>query len=430
MFVTAVVAASVLVLGGIIALSGTRQPAPNEPDVAVNSLLADADNAGKSGDLNLELIQLKNAVIREPEKAEARARLGIALLHAGQAANAERELRQALKDFAPPELVVPGLLSAMLQRNKISELLAEYPDPPQGAEDNTTPDILSARAVALQKIGKPKDARAAMDRSLALRRDANGLVASAKLAQEQGDNLLANSQADEAVKRFPENEAAWTLKVSASARTGDLNRTLAVADGFVQRMPQSGAARILRVEVLLAVGQDETAKQAVDALLSKQPKSLYGEYLSAVLMARGRNYFGAWHVAQALPSTFVTSRAPIARSVAGMAERSGNAEAAGAILAAMVARQPDDIKTRLQLAVLRLRQKTPQTALAVLDPVKRSSDPSVQATLAQAYLALGRFGDAITALKSANSSHANPLLERELALLERESRAGADQASP
>ncbi len=391
----------------------------------VERLLADADSAEKAGNLNLALIQLKNAALLQPENGDIRARLGLALLRTGQAVNAERELRQASKDFGPPELVVPGILGAMLQRRELKELLTEFPDPPPGTEDKTTPAVLSARATALQMLGQAKDARAAMDHALSLRRDADGLVASARLAQQQGDPALAVRQADEAVKLSPSNEAAWTLKVSLAGGSGDLKQALADADAFVRQAPTSAAAKVIRIEVLLALKDDAKAKEAVASLLNDQPKSLYGQYFNAVLMLRAQDSAGAWRVAQNLPPAFVQSRAAIARMVAGIAQASGNSDSAGAILTELIARQTDDKAARLQLAVIRLSQRAPQVALTLLDPVKKSDDPAAQAVLAQAYLALGRYDEAIASLEIAHTvPRANPLIERELAILEL--RAGED----
>jgi Flp pilus assembly protein TadD len=174
-------------------------PAANDPAATqTRQLLDSANKALKEGNLNLALIQLKNAVRLAPTDGEARAQLGIALLRGGDLAAAERELRQAQNDYGPYELIVPALLHAMLQRNEIKELLTQFPDPQQGTSDKTTADILIARASALQVSGQPKEARAAMDRSLAMRRDADGLVASVRLAEMQDDFALANSQTDEA----------------------------------------------------------------------------------------------------------------------------------------------------------------------------------------------------------------------------------------
>src|SRR5206468_10228114 len=100
-------AASALVSAAVAlaCVDAAAAPATSVQSSQVERLLADADSAEKSGNLNLALIQLKNAALLQPENGEVRARLGLALLRTGQAANAERELRQAWKDFGPPELV-------------------------------------------------------------------------------------------------------------------------------------------------------------------------------------------------------------------------------------------------------------------------------------------------------------------------------------
>jgi putative PEP-CTERM system TPR-repeat lipoprotein len=385
----------------------------------VDRLLAEADSAEKTGNLNLALIQLKNAALLQPTNGNIRARLGLTLLQIGQAANAERELRQAWKDYAPENLVVPAILSAMLQRREATKLLAEFPDPPQGSEDKMTPDILAARAEALQMSGRPKDARAAMNRGLVLRPDAAGLVKSASLAEEQGDHELAISQADEAVRRFPDNEDAWVLKVTQAGSSGDAKTALMAAEEFMRRAPHSSTARILRIEALLASKNDAKAQEAVDSLLAGEPKAVYGQYFSAMLLARRHDFAGAWHAAQSLPPEFVMSRGNIAKMVAWIAQASGNAETGGAILSSLLAHQPDDRAARLQLATLRVSQKSPQAAITVLEPLKKSNDVTVHALLAQAYLALGRFDEAIASLELVNASpRASPLLEQQLALLE------------
>ena len=412
-----IIPAAVLMSAAAFApLSQAALPAA-QPNTQVDRLLADAESAEKAGNLNLAIIQLKNATLLQPENGEIRARLGIALLRTGQAVNAERELRQAQKDYGPPNLVVPALLSAMLQRKEGKELLQEFPEPPQGVDDRTAPDVLIGRATALQLMGQPKDARTDMDRALSLRGDAVGLIASAKLARQQGDAALATKQADDAIKLSPDNEAAWTLKISLTGRSGDLKQALADAEEFLRRRPNSQAAKMNRIEVLLAQKNNEQAKLAVDEVLKSEPNSLYGRYFRAILLSRAKDYAGAWRVSQTLPGPFVQSTPSIARMVAAIAQQSGNGESSGAILAELLARVPDDKGARLQLATLRLSQKSPQEALTVLEPVK--DDPSAQAVIAQAYLSLGQFDDAISSLEAAKTApQANPAVTRELALLE------------
>jgi len=144
---------------------------------------------------------------------------------------------------------------------------------------------------------------------------------------------------------------------------------------------------------------------------------LYGNYYRAVLLARANNFKGAWQVAQLLRPEFVQSEQRIAMMVARIASASGNMESAGGILSTFVSRHPDATEARLQLAALRLSQKASQEAIETLAPLKNSNEPLAQALLAQAYLQLRRFDDAIGSLEIATASgNASDLLKRQLAL--------------
>ena len=235
------------------------------PQVA--KLLQDSDNALKSGNLNLALILLKNAVRLAPQTGEVRAQLGVVLLRTGEALAAERELRQARNDNASDEVVVPAILQAMLVRNEIKDLLAEFPDPPEATQDKTAADILKARAVALQLLGQPAQARTAMDRALRLKRDVPFLIAGAKLAQQQGDLALARRLTDEARKLAPTSEEALIVTTYLLRQAGERENALTALDDFVKSVPESILAKILRIEVLLELKQDAKAKEQVDVLL-------------------------------------------------------------------------------------------------------------------------------------------------------------------
>jgi putative PEP-CTERM system TPR-repeat lipoprotein len=388
-------------------------------DVGVTQFLNDADRALQAGNLSLALIQLKSAVRLAPTNGEARAQLGVALLQSGQAVAAERELRQAQSDYGPYDIVVPALLTAMLQRNEFKELLAEFPESTQAAQDRKTPDILAARAIALQSIGQPKAARAAMDHAVALRRDAEGLIGSARLAQQQGDLALARSQTDEALKLSPTNEGALRSRVLLALQAGDARKALENADEFIKRVPGSTTAKLLRIELLLELKNDQKAKQEVDGFLKETPNSLYGRYYRAVLMEHEKDFKGAWQLIQTLPPEFVQSQPPVALMIASIAVVAGYVESGSAILTTLVASHPDNHLARLQLAGLKLVQHAPQAALDVLNPLRTSDDPAIHALLAQAYLGLGRFDQAIPSLEIAtSSSNDNTLLKQQLALVQ------------
>ncbi len=344
-------------------------------------LLRQADQALKQGNIGLALIQLKNAVRAAPQDGNVRAQLGVVLLRTGDAASAERELRQARTDHGPDNIILPALFQAMLERGKAKDLLAEFPDPGQQARSATTPDLLRARAFALQTLGQTADANAAMDRSLALRRDVPGLLSRAQLARQQNDLKLANQLIDEALQKSPDNPDALLLKVGALRQGGDKQGAMSEVDHLLQVNPGNIAAKIERIEILLDLKDDAKAKQDVDALLAQSPKFPIALYYRAVLLARAKDLNGAWQIARDLPPEFIQSQPGVAIIIAGMAIESGNLESGGAILSAQIAKNPNNPEARIRLAVLRLQQNNPQDALSVLAPLKDSKDPQALALL-------------------------------------------------
>src|SRR5579872_5332468 len=86
------------------AVAAPADPAAQLPESfsAAARFAQQADAALKSGNVNLAIIELKNAVQLSPRDGEIRARLGMALMRAGDAPGAERELRQARNDYGPP----------------------------------------------------------------------------------------------------------------------------------------------------------------------------------------------------------------------------------------------------------------------------------------------------------------------------------------
>ena len=394
---------------------------PAQIDPRVTKLLNDASAATKNGQKDLALIHLKNAVQITPRNGAVRAQLGLALLANGDVVAAERELRQARTDRGPSETVVPALIQVMLMRNETKDILDEFKEPPPGTQDKTAPDVLRGRAIAYQMLNQPKEAGAAMDRALSLRRDAPALITRAQLARQSGDLALANKLIDEALKLAPKNLDALMTKMGLTRQGGDLPRAIAMIDEVIKLYPQSVAAKVARIEALLEQKQDAKAKQDVDALLKQFPKLTIGTYYQAVITARAKNYKAAWAQAQALPPEFVQSQPQIGIMVAQMAIDSGNIESGGAILSSTVAKYPNFTQARLQLGALRLRQNSAQAALDVLLPLKDSEDPQTQAILSQVYLRLQRHTDAIAALEKATASgsgETHDLLKRQLALSE------------
>lgn len=401
---------------------------PNAGGAVLRKLLADAQKALAAGNVRLAVIYLKNAVSVAPRNAAARVQLGAALLRLGDQEGAERELRQARRDGAPPLLVLPPLFQAMLTRNEDQMLLDLFPDPGPTTRAPEAPDILNARALAFQKLQRGHEAIDAMNRSLELRRDAPGLLTRARLSLVQGDYEAAGRFVDEAIQNWPENTDAMLLKVELLLASKNNASALALANQINSRYPGSLAGRFARVETYLRLNQDAQARAEIDSILAKNPDLLMAIYYKALLMARAGDFKGAWGIAQALPANFLDSNEGIAASVAQIAISAGKTEMGASMLARMLKDHPDQLAARIRLAQLRLRHDGTASALNILGPVMDSTDPRVTRLLAVIYLQTHRVKDALYALRQLNAEHAaTPVEVRALALLEVQS-GNADQA--
>ena len=371
-------------------------------NAAVAQLLSDAQKAIRAGKLPLAVIDLKNASSVDPRNGQVRAQLGTLLMRTGDYYSAERELRQARKDGASDQLVLPSLFQTMLARNEEKALLDEFPEP--NAPSNIAPDILKGRAMAFLDLSQPDEAIAAMDKSLKLRRDASGLLLRAHIAQMAGALPSAMQFADEATAMSPNSVDGPLLKVGLLLASHNFDGALTLADQLAAKFPANIPAQFARVEVLMRMNRYDQAKAAVSAVLAKDPGIAIGVYYRAVLISRAGDNKGAWRIAQSLPQDFLNSQPGVALAVSQMAEASGSSETAAAILGAAIGRYPKNADLRLRLAAMRVKQNDANGALNALEPLRDNLDPITAHTLAVIYARTNRASEAVDVLEKLTQS--------------------------
>ncbi|HEY2008356.1 MAG TPA: XrtA/PEP-CTERM system TPR-repeat protein PrsT [Rhizomicrobium sp.] len=393
----AAASAASLICGAMPAVAALPPAGGGSSNAAVANLVSDAHKAIKAGKLPLAVIDLKNASSADPRNGPVRAELGAVLVQTGDYYSAERELRQARKDGAPDQMVLPSLFQTMLARNEEKVILDEFPEPVSAS--NIAPDILKARALAFLELNQPADAVDAMDKSLKLRRDVPGLILRARIAQKSGALPAALQFTDDAIAMAPNSMDAPLFKASLLLAAGRLNDAMTLADQTAAKFPKNLPVQFTRIEVLMRLNRNDQAKAAVDAILAKNPGIALGVYYRALLLARSGDNKNAWRIAQSLPQEFLHSQAGIAITVGQMAEASGNAETGAAILSAGIARFPRDADLRSRLAAMRIRQNDLNGALNALEPIKDTIDPVTAQTLAVIYVRLNRTSEALDVLE-------------------------------
>jgi predicted Zn-dependent protease len=296
---------------------------------------------------------------------------------------AEKAVRQARQDGAPDHIALPQLFAIMVLRHEELNLLNEFPEPAPGAKGELASDILQGRARALLSLDRLPEAATAMDRSLTLSRDADGLLVRVDIALKQNDTALADKLADEAHRLAPKDPRAMVAKLRRLERANDSAGILSLSDQMIALYPIYSEPVVAKTNVFLKQNQDAKAKAEVDAYLNRRPRAGVGLYYRAVLLSRAKDKKRAAQIIQTFPMQFVKDNPQYAMQMAQIALDNGSVETAAAILGAGSGAAPERTDLRVRLAEIRLSQNSPQSALLVLSPVENSKDPAVHKLLGQ-----------------------------------------------
>lgn len=364
-------------------VAGCNKGSPDE-------MLASAKDYLSKNDVAAATIQLKNALSKKPDLAEARFLLGRALLEGGDAVAAEVELRKALDLKFAPDQVNPVLARALLAQGQLKKLLDQYENSAPGTGD-TAADMKTTLGQAYASLGQFDKARAAFETALKINIDyARAHLGLARLQAMEKNIPGALATVDAVLAKSPQNADAWHFKADL-LRAAD-KRDLAIeaygkAIAVNPRLLSAHAAIImahLRVQKL-----DLAAKQleAMDKVASKQPLTLY---MQALLAFSKKDLPAARTAAESLLKAQPNS--PIALQVAGIVafENRSDLQTQEYLSKALKAAPGLDFGRRV-LTLSYLRSAQPVKALATLKPVlhEGETDPSWLALAGDVYMQNG-----------------------------------------
>ena len=380
-------------------------------------LLEQAKQALAQHHPDVAAIFLRSALAADPENADLHLQLGVALFQSGDAASAEGELRTAREKGAPDSSILPVLLGVMLSRKEDAQLLAQFPAPAETDGSPLASDILRARASALLRTGKPRDAAASLDRALSTDRSVANLTTRAQLALTLGQRPMALKLLDEALSKSPKEAAALMLKVDALLQDKQQDKALDAANQLVKDYPGNAQALITRARAFSEAKDNAKALADLDAGLKLAPGMPLALYYKALLLEQANDVKQAWGLVQNLPPTFVNARPEIGAAVAQIAIKAGHLEIGTSMLASAVARFPKDINVRARLASRYLELKDATRALQTLEPMADSKDPRIILLLAQAYGMQQQYSTAAEYLqKASDEGWGGDALKRDIAV--------------
>lgn len=370
-----------LCLGSAAALLGCGS------DDSPAALVASARKHLQQHERSAALIQLKNALQKDPNLAEARLLLGRSLLDGGDPVTAAVELGKALDLGGAAAEAVPLLARALLIQGKAREVVERF-----GETRLAPPSAQAALLVVLAQAQFMQDRRdgglRALDAALALdpaNVDAQLTRLRLQLAEQGPEAVLPRLQA--LLQQQPSAQEAWLLKGQLLTQQ-DPQAALAAFRQALQIQPDLIAAHAGVISVLLAQHKTSEAATQLAQLKKAHPQRVQTRVLETAVVLQQGDVKQARNTVQQLLK--VLPDEPVVLELAGLVEyQAGALVQASSYFGKQVALLPEaaSVGPRRLLALTHLRAGDPAKALETLQPLlaAKLADSVTLALAAQAY---------------------------------------------
>lgn len=377
-----------------------------------------AKDSETRGDLKTSIIELKNAVQKNPDSAQARLLLGQLYLKTEQGAEAEKELQRA-KSLGVGEASVKALLAeALLQQRNYQRLFKEI--------ELTGTESAANKSKILRMYGDAKLGQQKLDEGCSLYAESSKLDAShipahwglANCAYAKGNADEARNQIQAALKVDPNNPNSWILLGDLEQAEGKPDAAEAAYVTALKHDPASIPALFKHASLMLSKGKTDAAQQDLNNIRKAAPTNFMGDFLQAQL------YFAADKTDAALESTLKSLKARPdnvpAYLLLGMLQYNKKSYSQAAkTLSQYVQIVPGNEAARKILAATYLKLGEPEQTLVLIKPLLlvKTSDPQAYALAAEAYMALKEPGTATSLfVKASDLVPADASLQTQLAL--------------
>jgi len=320
------------------------------------------------GDLKASIVELKNAVQKNPGSPQARLLLGQIYLKVGMGAEAEKELSQAVKLGINRETVNPQLGEALLLMGEYKRVLDEIQPGEQTSQANLA-RIFQLRGDALLGLGQLKDACNLFNQSLdADKSNPATYWGLAQCAIAERNTEKAREWLDAALKIRDRQAQTWILAGNLERLEKDAEAALAAYSSALKIDPENLEALQNRAIINTKLGRMKLAQADIETIRKLYPKSIAANYLQALFKFREKKYPEA---RDALLETLkIAPNYPPALLLGGLIENAlGNLQTAESHLNKAVRAAPHNGFALRMLAATQLRMGRPDDAAKTLAPV-------------------------------------------------------------
>lgn len=366
-------------------------PATVFGDSKADAYVKEAADYIAKGELKSAVIQLKNALQRDPGNIEARVMLGRLYLASGEGPSAEKEFARAGESGAKANDWLAGYGQALLMQRRFKDVL-EKVQVPDDAPPSLRASLLALRGQASLASGASDDARKAFKDALSL--DASNLqarVGRVRLLAKEGKVEDALAQVLELSESHPNNFTLYLMKgelYRSSKRLDEAEKAYRTARDLAPGDPRGHIGLAL---VHLSQGKFDDAIEDAKRMRGQfQDRLPMASYVHAVAAYRKGDLDTANEELQKVLS--VAPDLLQAQTLYGVINYSqGKLEIAEDYLARANSQLPNDGLVARLLAATYLKLQRPKAALDVLKAVEDAGakDAQLYALLGTAYLQLG-----------------------------------------
>lgn len=262
-------------------------------DPSAEESIQRAESYQRKGDIPASIIELKNALQKEPQNAQARFLLGQTYLTIRDLPGAEKELLRARDAGYSPEKLVKPLTDVWLEQGQFHDVLNEL-----HVETTSTKvykaAVLIAHGRAHQALGDLGAAEQDYEGALDYAPDnIETLVGLARVSMQMKDDSRAKTAAARASEIAPDDLNVLAVLADLSFRSGDYDSAKIGYERVLRAQPGSIAVQLVLARVELALGQPEQAKENLDAVLARASTHPDANYLRATLAVDDRDYQAA-----------------------------------------------------------------------------------------------------------------------------------------
>ncbi len=355
------------------------------------ALLASAKSYLEKNDKKAAIIQIKNALQADPNLAEARYLLGVALLESGDAIGAEAELRKAIELNYPRDTALPQLAKTLLAQGQAKKVIEQFTNVhlEQPAAQASLQFTLAGAYAAQGQVERS-------DESLNASLQADAAFPPALLERARhmaGERNFEGAQAlvAEVLAKTPKSPEAWKLKGDIHWLGQNLSDD-ALADyrQALANKPDYFPGHTALITLLLQQSNLDAAAAQLEKLQKLAPNHPRTQYLSALLAFQKKDFKSAREQLQ-VPLKTLPSNLPLLQ-LAGTTElQLNNLPQAQEYLGKALALNPALTLTRRQLVAVLLRSGQAAKALSTLTPALEQADlsPDLLALAGEVYLQNG-----------------------------------------